>query len=529
MTRDLTARRQAEETERTLVREQAARAAAEAIASRAAEANRIKDEFLATVSHELRTPLNAIVGWTSILRRRPLEPEIVKAIDVIDRNARTQVRIIDDILDVSRIITGKLRIEQRPADLIAITKDAIEVVRPAAAAKQITIEFVHADPEELLVGDPDRLQQVIWNLLSNAVKFTEAGGTIRITVVREGSQLTLTVADTGRGIDPEFLPFVFDRFKQADASTSRRVGGLGLGLAIVRSLVELHGGTVAVDSAGPGKGSTFSVTLPIRAVQLALPAEQRAAERVVAVAPERPQALQGLRVLVVDDDEDARVIVSMVLGAAGAEVKSAASAQQGLAALREFPADVLVSDIGMPNEDGYSLIRRVRALDPAGGRVDPGDRADRLHAPRGSRPGAGGRLLRSHRQAGRDRRSRGGRGRSRRRVAALMPPHLRDDRGAEHERRDQLRGRKRAREEHAAHGVAAQRLERSAARCSARHRRRSAVRCPARGARGARTAARARAVRAPRTAAAGGACRARPRARADASYVIASGPCHGAP
>jgi PAS domain S-box-containing protein len=360
ITRDLTARRQAEETERRLTQERVARAAAE-------EASRIKDEFLATVSHELRTPLNAIVGWASMLRRRRVDPEVARAVEVIDRNARAQVKIVDDILDVSRIVTGKLRVEPRPMDLAAVAAEAIEVVRPSAAAKQIALEFDPRPDACLMLGDPDRLQQVVWNLLSNAVKFTDPGGAIRLGLRREAAAVVLSVADTGLGIEPDFLPHVFERFLQADASTTRRFGGLGLGLSLVRHIVELHGGVAAVESEGPGKGSSFTVTLPARA---AAPPPSRpgdAGPRAEAAAG----SLRGVRVLVIDDDDDARDLLAAVLGQAGATVEAAGSAEQGFYAARRFRPHVLISDISMPGEDGNSLIRRLRSLDPAEGGAVP--------------------------------------------------------------------------------------------------------------------------------------------------------------
>lgn len=280
ITRDLTARREAEATERTLLEEKAARGAAERaerqlreseeqyrVAAHEAEtANRIKDEFLATVSHELRTPLNAIVGWSAILRQRPLDPAVAKGIEVIHRNAHAQVKIVEDILDVSRIITGKFRVEPMPTDMVALAREAIDVVGPSASAKEITVDLQPEDPNCVLLIDPERLQQTLWNLLSNAIKFTDAGGTVRVVIRRETSRVIIEVTDTGVGIEPDFLPFAFERFKQADASTTRRYGGLGLGLALVRHIVELHGGSVAAESDGLGKGSTFRVTLPVRAV-----------------------------------------------------------------------------------------------------------------------------------------------------------------------------------------------------------------------------------------------------------------------
>jgi PAS domain S-box-containing protein len=338
--------------------------------ARAAEAaSRAKDEFLATVSHELRTPLNAIVGWATLLRTRVTDPALVKPIEVIDRNAQAQVKIIDDILDVSRVVTGKFRIDAKPADLVVIARDAIEVVRPSAYAKSIELEFAPEREFCLLVADPERLQQVVWNLLSNAVKFTGSGGKVCLAIQQVGSSVSLTVTDTGAGIDPSFLPFVFDRFTQADPTITRRVGGLGLGLALVRHIVELHGGSASAASEGIGKGARFTITLPIRAVA-PLHTEVPAAQLAPREAPGAPALLHGIKVLLVDDEPDARDLVAVVLTGVGATVETAGSAAEGLALLRSFRPDVLVSDIGMPDEDGFSFMRRVRSLpETEGGRV----------------------------------------------------------------------------------------------------------------------------------------------------------------
>ncbi len=336
--------------------------AARSSARRAEEANRIKDDFLATVSHELRTPLNAIVGWSALLRERTLEPATLKGIDVIHRNALAQARIVEDILDVSRIIAGKLRLDLRPADLAAIVAEAIEVVRPSALAKRLKLGVGLPGDDCVLVADPGRLQQVVWNLVSNAVKFTEPGGEITVRLEHRQSRLVLSVTDTGRGIEPEFLPFVFDRFKQADSSITRRVGGLGLGLAIVRHIVELHGGQVEAKSDGAGKGATFFVSLPVRAtVPVAAGHGYVATDDAAPSGRPTSELPPGLRVLVVDDEEDARDLLHMLLSQAGASVETAASAALGLEAVERFRPHVLVSDIGMPDEDGLSFIRRIRA------------------------------------------------------------------------------------------------------------------------------------------------------------------------
>ncbi|HEX8150499.1 MAG TPA: PAS domain-containing protein [Pyrinomonadaceae bacterium] len=385
ISRDITERKRAEEARLELAREQAARAEAEA-------ANRLKDEFLATISHELRTPLTAILGWAKLLADGQVsEGKAAGAFAAIYRNARAQAQLIDDLLDVSRVITGKLRIEVVPLDLAAVVEAAAAVVRPAAAAKGVALD-VRLEAEALNIdGDPARLQQVVWNLLSNAVKFTPAGGSVEARVRRAGSQVEVAVGDTGQGIEPEFLPHVFERFRQADVGTTRRHGGLGLGLAIVRHLVELHGGTVTAESGGEGKGSTFTVRLPVRAA--------RDAGRTAACAgpPARPEAfdaqaapptLEGMKVLIVDDDHDARRLLTEVLSRRGAEVSTAASAAEALETLQAWRPDVLLSDIGMPDGDGYELIQRVRELplERGGGTpaaaltayAGPGDRARAL-------------------------------------------------------------------------------------------------------------------------------------------------------
>jgi PAS domain S-box-containing protein len=323
------------------------------------EANRVKDEFLATLSHELRTPLTAVLGWVHLLRSRKLDTLMQqRAIEVIERNAKAQAQLIADILDVSRIVTGKLRLEPRAIDLAAVIDSAVDGVRPAAEAKRITVR-AEVDPAVgFLIADPDRIQQVVWNLLSNAIKFTPEEGSVSLSVARRSGQVEIAVADTGMGIPAELLPFVFERFSQGDSSSTRAHGGLGLGLAIVRHIVELHGGTVSARSEGAGKGAHFVVRLPLRVAE-------RSAHPAVAEPP--APRLDGVSVLVVDDDADTRDLVRMVLSQRGAEVYTAGSTEEAFAILRERQPEILLSDIAMPGEDGYELIRRVRALGPAGG------------------------------------------------------------------------------------------------------------------------------------------------------------------
>jgi PAS domain S-box-containing protein len=361
--------RERNEAERAahLINEQSLRMEAEA-------ANRSKDIFLATLSHELRTPLNAIVGWVSILSMgKASEEDLTEGLGAISRSTKAQVQLIDDVLDVSRIISGKLRMEIRAAELVSIVHAAIEVVQSAADAKGIRID-AQLDPDASAGScDSTRIQQVVWNLLSNAIKFTPKGGTVTITLARQQSMSRITVSDTGTGMSAEFLPFVFDRFRQADGSTTRKFGGLGLGLSIVKQLVELHGGTVRAGSAGEGKGATFTVDLPIRAV--GPPASDESSHGGTAAASEweTPGARRGtqapvrldappLRVMVVDDEADARRVVAKVLTDAGALVTAVGSVAEALHAIEVVKPQVLVSDIAMPDEDGYDLIRQVRAL-----------------------------------------------------------------------------------------------------------------------------------------------------------------------
>ena len=335
-----------------LLRAERARAEAEA-------ANRIKDEFLATLSHELRTPLTSLLGWSSVLREgRRDEKVLAQGLDAIDRNARVQAQLIDDLLDVSRIVSGKLNLDVRPLDITSVARAAINVVQPAADAKGITLDYVAEPGLGAISADSARVHQIIWNLLSNAVKFTPHNGKISVRVERNGSDARVTVRDTGQGIDPEFLPRVFDRFRQADSSTTRSFGGLGLGLAIVRHLVELHGGTVYAQSDGVGQGAMFTVTFPLLADRTEPVTVAHSQE--VSVADS--YALDGLRVLLVDDEPEARQIISTVITRTGAEVKSCESAHEALAKLSEWKPDVILSDIAMPEQDGYSFIRQVRSL-----------------------------------------------------------------------------------------------------------------------------------------------------------------------
>jgi PAS domain S-box-containing protein len=344
---------------------------AEQARGQAEAANRAKDEFLAVLSHELRTPMNAVYGWARMLQGGRLDAGGgTRAIDAIVRNAHAQTQLIDDLLDVSRIATGKMRLEVRSVDLPAVLGAALDAVRPAADAKEIRLRTVMDPRAGPVNGDPDRLQQVVWNLLMNAVKFTPRGGRVQLSLQRVNSHVEIVVSDTGLGIRAEVLPFVFERFRQGDSSSTRAQAGLGIGLALVRHLVELHGGTVIAESAGEGQGATFRATLPLAITQADL-----ASDRVPAVAGELPPAytrpsLQGVRVMIVDDDPDALGLISAMLTTASAEVSAHGTAAEALAQLREWRPHVLVSDIEMPGEDGYSLIRRVRALAPSeGGRT----------------------------------------------------------------------------------------------------------------------------------------------------------------
>lgn len=348
---------QVEDRSRLLSNEKLARNEAE-------RANRLKDEFLATISHELRNPLNAILGWAHMMRLGKLnQANMERAVETIYRNAKSQSQLVADLLDVSRIISGKLRLDVRTVDLISIVNAALDSIRPAADAKTIRLQTMLDPAAGPISGDADRLQQIVWNLLTNAVKFTPKGGKIQVKVQRVNSHVEIVVSDSGVGISKEFLPYVFDRFRQADASITRTQGGLGLGLSIVHQLVDLHGGTVAVQSEGEGKGATFTVTLPFIGV-----ISQKEAESVhppqseEIISFEGLPSLDGLKVLVVDDEADTRELIGEVLKECGSEVIITRSAAEAFAAIEQHKPDILISDLGMPDEDGYSLIEKIRAL-----------------------------------------------------------------------------------------------------------------------------------------------------------------------
>jgi signal transduction histidine kinase/ActR/RegA family two-component response regulator len=355
------------EREELLRKERLARETAEA-------ADRAKDEFMAVLSHELRTPLNAVFGWARWLQSGQLnDPSMVaRATDAIARNAHVQVQLVDDLLDLARITSGKMRLDVSPLDLRTVLHGALEAVRPAADAKTIAIETSSGADPCVVAGDSARLQQVVWNLLMNAVKFTPNGGRVRLELRRASSHVQIVVSDTGQGIAPTVLPYVFERFRQGDSSSTRTNGGLGLGLALVKHLVELHGGAVAAQSPGEGHGTTVVVTLPINLATspspwIARPPAGLSAREVIA----RSDRLQGVRVVITDDDPDAVVLIATILGGCGAEVRTCSSARAALDLVRECRPDVLVSDIGMPNEDGYALIARVRALPTEDGGATP--------------------------------------------------------------------------------------------------------------------------------------------------------------
>jgi PAS domain S-box-containing protein len=333
--------------------------------SRAERASRIKDEFLATLGHELRTPLNAVLGWAHILRiGKPQVDELKQGLDTIERNARVQAQIIEDLLDMSRIVSGKVRLDVQQIDLPAVLNESIDTVRATAEAKGVRLHAVVDPRAGPISGDPDRLQQVFWNLLNNAIKFTPKGGQVQVLLERVNSQIKVSVIDTGEGIAPEFLPYVFDRFQQGDASTTRRHGGLGLGLAIVKQLVELHGGNVRVKSGGIGKGTTFTVNLPLLAVYTEPEKERRHSWPMPRENQPLPDvSLADVHVLVVDDEVDARELVKRLLEMAGATVSMAGSASEAVERILAARPDVLICDLGMPAQDGFSLIRQLRVLE----------------------------------------------------------------------------------------------------------------------------------------------------------------------
>jgi signal transduction histidine kinase len=357
-------------------------------ARRAAEAaTAAKDEFLAVLSHELRTPLNAITGWVKLMRSGKLDAlQQQRAIEVIERNAQAQAQLIEDLLDTSRIVRGQLRVSARPTHLAPVVEAVLDNLRPSAQARQIALERAIDAQAGTVRADPARMQQIVSNLVSNALKFTPKGGRVRVALSRAGSCVRLEVADTGQGIEPAKLPFVFDRFWQGSDDARTASAGLGLGLSICKSLVELHGGSIRADSAGPGQGAAFTVELPLAAAVV----DDAEAGAALLPGPHGAPSLDGVRVVVVDDDADARNVLLMVLRAAGAQVRAAASADEAMQAVRHEPPDVVVSDIGMPRKDGYAFVRELRA-DPALARAPlaaiavtglaaPQDRLDMLRA-----------------------------------------------------------------------------------------------------------------------------------------------------
>jgi signal transduction histidine kinase len=350
-------KRAAQERDKLLESERTARSQAE-------HANRMKDEFLATISHELRTPLNAILGWTEVLKGSMDNPaEVADGIAVIERNAHAQAQLIDDLLDLGRISSGKMALNVEPVDIGAVVGEAVISVQHAADTKRIVIKTILNDVQDRMMGDVKRLRQVIWNLLTNAIKFTPEGGRVIVTISRLNSHVDIAVSDNGRGISPEFLPHVFERFRQGDASITRQHGGLGIGLALVKQLVEMHAGTVHAASAGPGQGSTFTVTLPVAAVR-----GHRDERRAAPAAPPPEADLTGIKVLAVDDDRDSLDVLRRILAGRHAEVRAASSADEALEIFKGWVPDVVLSDIGMPGRDGYELIRGIRRL-PGGANV----------------------------------------------------------------------------------------------------------------------------------------------------------------
>jgi PAS domain S-box-containing protein len=359
ISRDITERKRAEEErERLLRQEKEAREEAET-------ASRMKDEFLATISHELRTPLTAILGWASMLNRGLLSPfQTRRALEVIEQSAKSQAGLVDDILDTARIITGRLKLDAHPVQIERVFRAAVDVIRPSADAKRIALRVVIDDRSSLVFGDANRLQQAIWNLLSNAVKFTSEGGSVEARLSRTGDHIDITVTDTGMGIDPQFMPYIFDRFRQADSTSTRKYSGLGLGLAIVRHVVEMHGGTVDASSPGQGQGATFKIRFPAASAHLAPPETRSPAPGLKQLTPanqiDDSQDLGGIRVLVVEDDVDTLEMLRAIFQNHGAEVVTASSADAALSAIERSVPDALVSDLAMPEQDGYELIERIR-------------------------------------------------------------------------------------------------------------------------------------------------------------------------
>jgi PAS domain S-box-containing protein len=369
--RDVTdARLAARERERVLAERDRLLEAERNARTEAERANKVKDDFVAMVSHELRTPLNAILGWTDMMRRTPADEEIVaRGLDVVARNTRLQAQLISDLLDISRIVSGKLRLDMQQTDLATVVNDAIESVQPSAEAKGIELRTAFDPGIGAVAADPARVEQVVWNLLTNAIRFTPRGGRVEVALQAAEGGIDLVVADTGSGITPEFLPHVFDRFQQADAPMTRRVGGLGLGLSIVKHLVELHGGRVEVRSEGEGKGSTFVVRLPAGLERLPVP-DSPPPPAIDRSEPAEAVSLEGFRVLIVEDEPDARDFLARLLAAHGAEVLTATSAIEALGIFRSADVDMIVSDIGLPEMDGYQLMQRIRELEtPEGGAV----------------------------------------------------------------------------------------------------------------------------------------------------------------
>jgi CheY-like chemotaxis protein len=334
------------------------------------EANRIKDEFLSTLSHELRTPLNAILGWTQLMRIGQLDKEAEHGMEVIERNARAQAKLVEDLLDVSRVTTGKLRLNKRSVNLWEVVTAAIDALQPSAKEKQITVEVSCEADDCCMSGDGDRLQQVAWNLLSNAIKFTPAGGRVSLRLDRVGGNLRLRVADSGHGIKPNFLPFVFDRFRQADSTSTRSYGGLGIGLTIVRHIVQLHNGTVHAESLGEGCGATFTIILPAPTGTGAPDGSCDSAASEAGSDLEAPD-LQGVHVLLIDDEADAREVVGEILRRRHARVSAAGSVKEALAIIESGKPHIIISDIAMPEQDGFDFIRILRQLAPDKGGMVP--------------------------------------------------------------------------------------------------------------------------------------------------------------